>query len=138
MGKMARRCLPLLAILLAGPLRATEVFYDYADVTSVHPVVEHTAPATAARRCRSAAPPASRNPKVVAAEGEGIATLVEALRAELDGLNDAVSCRSAAASEQTIVGYRVTYRYGNTEYVRMMERDPGTRMRVRVRLDPGR
>lgn len=138
MGKGARRCLLPLAVLLAGPLRASEIFYDYADVTSVRPVVERTAPAIAAGSCRAAAPPGKPDRQTVAAEGEGIATLVQALRAELDHLSEAASCLSTGEEAHSIVGYRVTYRYGDTEYVRTMERDPGTRMRVQVRLDPGR
>ncbi len=138
MDKGPRWCLLPLAVLLAGPLRASEIFYDYADVTSVRPVVERTAPAIAAGSCRAAAPPGKPDGQTGAAEGEGIATLVQALRAELDRLGDAASCRSADREKQSIVGYRVTYRYGDTEYVRTMERDPGTRMRVQVRLDPGR
>jgi hypothetical protein len=136
MARAARRFSLLLALLLAGPLRAGEVFYDYADVTSVRPVLEHASPAAKPGAC----PPPFRSDlrDGEAERGQGIDTLAEALRRELDRLTDPVACRSVSDGQETIVAYQVTYRYGDTEYTRVMEQDPGPRMRVRVRLDAGR
>jgi hypothetical protein len=136
MARAARRFSLLLALLLAGPLRAGEVFYDYADVTSVRPVLERASPAANPGACRP--PFHSDLGDGEAVTGEGIGTLAEALRRELDRLTDPVTCRSVSDGQETIVGYQVTYRYGDTEYTRVMEQDPGPRMRVRVRLDAGR
>jgi uncharacterized protein YcfJ len=52
-------------------------------------------------------------------------------------MTDTIACGPLPEGKERIVGYRVTYRYGESEYIRTMERDPGARMRVRVRLDPG-
>lgn len=136
MGRGARRFSLILALLLAGPMRAGEVFYDYADVTSVRPVVERPSPAANPEACRPPFRSDLRDGEAMG--GEGVDTLAEALRRELDRLNDPAACRSVSDGRETIVGYQVTYRYGDTEYTRVMEQDPGPRMRVRVRLDAGR
>lgn len=38
--------------------------------------------------------------------------------------------------EEQIAGYRVTYRYGGETYTTTMDRDPGSSLRVRVRVTP--
>ena len=59
------------------------------------------------------------------------------LREQLDAMSRQEQCREYADGAAAITGYRVTYRYGGAEYVRIMQTDPGATMKVRVRLDPG-
>jgi len=69
--------------------------------------------------------------------GEGIRSMLDGLREQLDDISRQAECRLYVHGEAVVVGYRVTYRYGGTEYVRIMQAEPGPTMRVRVRLDAG-
>ena len=124
----------IIGCLVAGPLLAAEAFYDYAEVTRVQPLKEPVQATAPPGPCaREAKPEVTMGP---GRGGAGVHTLLETLRRDLDRLAD-LPCRSPPPAIERIVGYRVTYRYGDSEYVRVLTSDPGPRLRVRVRLDPG-
>lgn len=135
MAEHAARLLVVFATLLSADLPAAEVFYDYADVTAVQPVVEQTSAAGIVRPCRRSAlsePGWETRPHY----GNDIQSLVAALRFETDRRSGAGRCDPDGGQRVTANRYRVTYRYGGVEYVRVMERDPGGRVQVKVRVDP--
>ena len=47
-------------------------------------------------------------------------------------------CRMVEAWESRTIGYDVTYDYRGRSYTSMMERDPGSRVRLRVTVEPDR
>jgi uncharacterized protein YcfJ len=114
------------AVLLAGNLPAAD-YFDYADVTAVEPLVETAGSTPLAAICRGDTAIA------VADEGRGVVGLVEAIREDLD----MASCEAGLTLAERVVGYRVTYRYGGSEYVNVLNEDPGPKLRVQVRLEPG-
>jgi len=122
--------------LMAGSLSAGEVFYDYAEVTSVQPVIERSRTIADAGTCRLIERDVNVDITGSADEGMDIATFVDVIREELDLLTHA-ACRARPAETERIVGYRVTYRYADGEYTRWVQDDPGPRLKVIVRLEPG-
>lgn len=45
-------------------------------------------------------------------------------------------CRSVDNWDRRLLGYDITYRYHGREYTTFMSRDPGNKIRVRVRVEP--
>jgi uncharacterized protein YcfJ len=126
---LSTRALATVAMLLAGNLPAAEDYFDYADVVSAVPVTE-AVPHTG-RRGSCPGETDSRPMTPGPARGAGIHGLMDAVVRDLA----LVDCREQAATTQRIVGYRVTYRYDGTEYINVLDEDPGQRLRVKVRLE---
>lgn len=126
-----RRCLAAAAVglLLAASLASAGDYIDYADVVSAVPVVETAANPAGQDGCAAEADTSLTASGPV--RGTGIAALVDAVVGDLDR----AVCRQSPPNAQRVVGYRVTYRYDGSEYVSVLNDDPGTRLRVRVRLE---
>ena len=60
--------------------------------------------------------------------------MVAAMRT-LAGPGDAPACSRSSPGPPRVVGYRVGYVYAGEEYVRMLDHDPGNRLRVKVSLE---
>lgn len=123
--------------LAGGSLPAGELFYDYAEVTAVEPLTDRVPGAAPPGQCdlsTDTRAPGTEGPGVA---GEGIGSMVGGLREQLDAISRQEQCRQYAEGAAVVVGYRVTYRYGGAEYIRILQTDPGATMKVRVRLDPG-
>lgn len=116
-------------LLVACVVAAEEVYYDYAPVSWVEPItrsVEQDPPA-----------PCEADPTVDREAGEGgagVTGMVEAIGAFIRGARDA-ECDAARAPVERIVAYRVGYVYAGEDHVRVLDRDPGNRVRVKVRLE---
>jgi len=122
------------AMLLAGRLSAAEDYFDYANVISAEPLLETVTGQSQRADCPGDLPATGvESPTSDPAGGRGIGSLLEALRQDLD----VASCRERRPPVRRVVGYRVTYRYGDSEYVQVMDEDPGSTLRVQVRLEPG-
>lgn len=129
MADLPTRALAAVAMLLAGNLQAAEDYFDYADVVSAVPVTETVTHIAGRGSC--AGETGSRAMTPGPARGAGIHGLMDAVVRDLA----LVDCREQAVATQRISGYRVTYRYGGTEYINVLDEDPGQRLRVNVRLE---
>jgi uncharacterized protein YcfJ len=125
----------LAAGLMASSLSAGEVLYDYAEVTSVQPVIERSRTMADASTCQLNDREVKVDVTGSSDEGVGIAGLADLIREELDVVAHA-ECRARPEETERIVGYRVTYRYADSEYTRWVKDDPGPRLKVVVRLEP--
>jgi len=121
--------LAAVSLLLSTSLAAAGDYIDYADVVSAVPVVDTAANPAGQGGC--AAEAATGLTASGPVSGTGIDTLVDAVIGDLDR----APCRQSPPDAQRVVGYRVTYRYDGSEYVSVLNEDPGARLRVRVRLE---
>lgn len=114
------------------------VYYDYAPVLDVRPLRE---PATVPAAClpgaldeRAVLP----NLGVVREHAASIASaIVQEAEAQVQAQELARDRRDACERERVaprVTGYEVLYRYQGTEYRRVMTRDPGEEVRVRVEV----
>jgi|GEM_PF-979174 len=130
-----------LATCLGVPAAAAEVFYDYATVVDVEPVMESKltpVPTTVCTETLSEAPAPTLEPGDVRALSPGL-SIGESIRLERAARpGPAEDCRLVTRYEprREVKAYRVTYRYNDETFVRDMHRDPGDRVQVRVELDP--
>jgi uncharacterized protein YcfJ len=130
-----------LAACLGVAAAAAEVFYDYATVVDVEPVMESKltpVPTTLCTEAISKAPAATLEPGDVRALSPGL-SIGESIRLERAArAGPTEECRDVTRYEprREVKAYRVTYRYGDETFVRRMRRDPGDRVQVRVELDP--
>jgi uncharacterized protein YcfJ len=130
-----------LAACLGVPAAAAEVFYDYATVLDVQPVMGSSltpVPTTVCTETFSEAPASSLEAGDVRALSPGL-SIGESIRLERAARpGPARECRLVTRYEPrpVVSAYRVTYRYGGETFVRPMRRDPGDRVQVRVELDP--
>jgi uncharacterized protein YcfJ len=130
-----------LAACLGVAAAAAEVFYDYATVVDVQPVMESSltlVPTTLCTEAISGAPASTLDPGDVRALSPGL-SIGESIRLERAArAGPAEECRDVTRYEprREVTAYRVTYRYGDETFVRQMRRDPGDRVQVRVELDP--
>lgn len=122
----------LAAILLASDLPAAD-FYDYAEVMAVEPVMEASRDIGRSAGCQDGGPGVHAGDGSSQGVGRGVDSLFEAVRRDLD----LASCMISPPGVPRIVGYRVTYRYGGTEYVNVLNEDPGPTLKVQVRLEAG-
>jgi hypothetical protein len=116
-------------LLAACAVAAEEVYYDYAPVSWVEPVTRSVA--------TDSGGPCPAGPHVEREAGEGgagVTGMVEAIGAFIREARHA-GCVAARAPVERIVAYRVGYVYAGEDYVRVLDRDPGNRIRVRVRLE---
>lgn len=116
-------------LLAACAVGAEEVYYDYAPVSWVEPVTRSVE--TGSRVPCPAEPVVEREAR---AGGAGVTGLVEAIGAFIREARDA-DCVEARRPVERVVAYRVGYVYAGEDYVRVLDRDPGNRVRVRVRLE---
>ncbi len=129
------RALALAAMLLAVNAGVAEDFFDYADVTAVEPLVETRGGTTDFTDCNGHRVAADNDsPDADAAGGQGIESFLDAMRRDLE----LASCLQREPFASRVVGYRVTYRYGGSEYVNVLDEDPGPKLRVQVRVEAGR
>jgi len=126
------RPLALAAILLASDLLAAD-FYDYAEVMAVEPVLEASRDIGRGAGCQGAEPGAHAGAESSQVVGRGVDSLFEAVRQDLDR----AGCVISPPDAPRIIGYRVTYRYAGTEYVNVLNEDPGPTLKVQVRLEAG-
>jgi hypothetical protein len=116
-------------LLAACAVAAGEVYYDYAPVSWVEPVTRSVG--------IDSGGPCPAGPGVEREAGEGgigVTGMVEAIGAFIRQARDA-GCAVARAPVERVVAYRVGYVYAGEDYVRVLDRDPGNRVRVRVRLE---
>ena len=116
--------------LLAGVASGEEVYYDYAPVSWVEPVTR----TVNSHRDPSCKPAETGATETVATGGAGVAGMVMALKS-LVRPPDPSACNRSSPGPTRAVRYRVGYIYAGEEYVRMMDHDPGNRVRVRVSLE---
>lgn len=114
--------------LLPGVLVAGDSYSDFAEVVSVTPLMETAVP-QAPPECRADVAGGAR----ASMEGRGIDSLLSVLRRDLI----AAGCAVPRPAATRITGYHVIYRYGDAEYEDVLREDPGSRLRVNVRLLPG-
>ncbi len=124
---------------------AADVYYTYAPVTRVEPIREvreipvddevcvQTATQDQIARDRDLAGDVSRT--------ESGLGLTETLRRDIKRRQErslVTRCQKVTRYEKTLetVSFRVTYRYRNQEYVQRMDKHPGDRIRVQVRVEP--
>ncbi len=131
MAEPCRPSLALVALLLAGGLQAAD-FFDYADVTAVEPLVEREWRTAPIADCPGG--PTDPGGPAPRAAGVGVSSFVDALRGDLD----LAACDGRRSQAERIVGYRVTYRYADTEYVHVLDSDPGPKLRIQVRVEADR
>ena len=125
-------------LLVAVGARADEVYYDYAPVSWVEPVtrmVSHDRERVCTDWDASGpSPDVSDTTDPGDDGGAGVASIADALDARIQRARDAV-CAFATVTSERVVAYRVGYVYAGEEYVRMLDRDPGNRIRVKVSLE---
>ena len=122
--------------LLTGAAYADEGYFDMATVVTAEPVVV----------TRTATDPACHDDARRQNERNRLRFGLGDVRAHNTGLELGTVLRAAVAAppvaqcppvtERRVVGYDVTLRYGAEQWTMRMQRDPGERVRVRVRLDP--
>ena len=120
----------LLAWAISGLANAAE-FQAYAPVLNVEPVTETRYQAVTRRVC-TAPEDSARDCSELAA------TIGEDIRRQARQWQQQHRCRNVTeqrASKQ-VVGYRVTYRYGEEIATTRLAYDPGERMPVNVSLSP--
>lgn len=128
MADVRWRALAFVAMLWAGNARAAEDYFDYADVVSAVPMTEDVTSTAGRDDCaEKTGSPISPGP----VGGTGIHGLMDAVARDLA----LAACRERALATQRIVGYRVTYRYDGTEYINVLDKNPGQRLKVKVRLE---
>ena len=120
----------LVALGVLGPALTTadEVYYDYAVVTGVQ-ALPGIGQSDDTPLCGEAPPD-----RALSYRGAGISGLADVIRRSLDAAHRQ-RCLTEPATR--ISAYRVQYSYAGTEYTRIMDFDPGDRLRVRVRLATG-
>ena len=132
-----------LTTALSSSTWGVEVFYDYAPVLDVEPLVETEQVPVRETVCPD--PPVAiqaghYRAGDVRALTPGL-TLAETIRHEWETRRSAVlDCRVVTRYRQRdrVVAYRVTYQYADETFVKRMRRDPGERVQVRVELDAPR
>ena len=119
----------VLMLALCGALPApADDFRDYASVLKVEPIFEGGHKAVPRRVCEGET-------------GAGLAiaaSIGEDVRQHAGRWASGPDCGLLPRRQyqQPVVGYRVTYNYGGVTAVRRMQRDPGKRLAVNVRLSP--
>jgi hypothetical protein len=115
--------------LLAGFAAGEEVYYDYAPVSWVKPVTR-----TEEHRRETMCPPREPGATEAAHGGAGVTGMIAAMKS-LVRPHDAPACNRSSPGLTRVVAYRVGYVYAGEEYVRVLDHDPGNRVRVRVSLE---
>ncbi len=130
---------------LAMSPAGAEVYYDYAPVIEVTPVVRTARVPVTEQHCDEAVPE-SRRPRLQGLAGDvrardPAASLGEVMRSDRQlrqrRPRPRRTCQMVTRYEtcDEVVAYEVRYRYAGAEYSRQMDRDPGQQIRVRVELD---
>lgn len=121
--------LVILGLAVCAAAQAEEVFYDYAQVSAVELLKDD-----AYRRADKTGPLCGqqRAPVTVPSRGSDVAGLAAAIG---QAMEKAERSQCIAESRTRITGYRVHYSYGGVQYMRVLDFDPGDRIRVRVTLD---
>ena len=120
-------------------------FYDYARVTQVIPIQETVRVPVESEQCDEySAPEYSEELAALAGDvrsADPHLSLVDVLRADLGRWQRTHSayiprCRLVTffENERRTVGYRVHYRYGDDNFIKRMDYDPGAWLRVRIQL----
>ena len=146
-----RRLYGILAGILmtsTGMAGASEVYYDYARVLTVSPILETRQVSVSEEACDYTGVRAREEALVrlagnIRARDPGL-TLGQAIREDMrrhrsiSHVARYPDCRLVETVEpqKRVVGYRVRYRYGGELFEQRMRRDPGTWVKVRVALDP--
>lgn len=150
----------------ASPAQADQRYYDFAKVVASKPVYERiNSPRTECRSERVGYETGRERSyagaviggiaggilgnQVGAGSGKAVATAVGAATGAIVGDNIdnggqarasrpvyEERCRSVDNWERRLIGYDVTYRYQGREYTSFLQRDPGDRLRVSVRVEP--
>ncbi len=126
----------IVAVIQSSRIAAEEVFYDKAPVLSSRPLYETKTVPMTSEQCDDEESDAKSLPESSSAKG-----LVETIREKprQDHAKDPQPhCQTITRyeSQEKIVAYKIRYKYGNEIYERRMDRDPGSFVKVRVRLDP--
>ncbi len=132
----------------AGAAGANEVYYDYARVLTVSPILQTRQVPVSEEACDYTGAHAREAEHVrlagdIRAQAPGL-TLGQAIREDMrrhrsiSHVARYPDCRLVETFEpqKRVVGYRVRYRYGGELFEQRMRRDPGTWVKVRVALDP--
>lgn len=129
---MLRCCIIVLLITASSVARATDNHYDYARVIAAEPIIVSERVPVRRQVCdkpSSVSPPGdARRDRPAASIGDLINT---------DNKQRKPACRNVTRYEkrEKNIGWRVTYQYAGTEYVRRMKEKPGKRIRVKIDLD---
>ncbi|MGB5426658.1 MAG: hypothetical protein WBN95_07700 [Gammaproteobacteria bacterium] len=120
----------LLVGLTSGLVHAVE-YQAFAPVLKVEPITETRYEAVSHEVCTEPDDSAREFNNVAASLGEDI-------RHQTHLWQQQHSCRSVTEqrARETVVGYRVTYRYGGETATTRLSYDPGERMPVNVSLSP--
>jgi len=120
----------LLTMLTSDPANAVE-YQAYAPVLHVEPIIETRYEPVRREVCTEPDDSAREFNSVAASIGEDI-------RRQLRLWQQQHSCKTVTEkrARESIVGYRVTYRYGGETASTRMSYDPGERMPVNVSLSP--
>lgn len=122
----------VLSLLLSETATAGEVYFDYAPVSWVVPITESVRTGDTAP-CPTGQPDTGQPGSGLSGE-TGAGGMAAAIRT-LARSGWSTDCADPATEEERVVAYRVGYVYGGEEYVRVLRRDPGNRVRVRVSLE---
>jgi len=124
------RWLLSLTILMNGIARAVE-YQAFAPVLKVEPIIETRYEPVTRELCTEPDDSAREFNNVAASIGEDIRRQVRLWQQQH-------SCRNVTEqrARESIVGYRVTYRYGGETATTRLSYDPGERMPVNVSLSP--
>ena len=115
----------------AGGLANAVEYQAFAPVLKVEPIIETRYEPVTRERCTE--------PGELAREFNNIASSIgEDIRRQLRLWRQQHSCRNVTEqrARETVVGYRVTYRYGGETATTRLSYDPGERMPVNVSLSP--
>ena len=126
-------CLVLFLFAVLVPAAyASDRHFDYARVVDAEPIIVSERVPVRKQVC---ARPSDVSPPGDARRERPRASIGELIRA--DSRQRRPACRNVTNYEnrEKTVGWRVTYRYGGTEYVQRMKDKPGDRIRVRVDMN---
>jgi uncharacterized protein YcfJ len=121
----------LLLTGLTGGLAYAVEYQAFAPVLKVEPIIETRYEPVTRERCTEPGESAREFNNVASSIGEDI-------RRQLRLWRQQHSCRNVTEqrARETVVAYRVTYRYGGETATTRLSYDPGERMPVNVSLSP--
>ena len=131
MDSLVTRC-SVLMLALMPVAYANDGYYDYARVVNVEPITVSERIPVRREVCTQ---PSEISPPGDARRDRPRASISELIKA--DSRQRRPDCRTVTDYDERekTVGWRVTYHYGGTEYVRRMKDKPGERISVRIDMD---